>query len=194
MYRKNKVLPSTIIKLFAVALIALTSVYASAVQEYPGDMEDQGEESYFFSIGEGYTATSASDGIDAAVRASSTPTILRICEKSARPVKLVAPKDVVLHVFESLPFDRLKVLAVDAFGKPLPPVPIAVSADDRHCLIRTSAINAQAGNWVVPIRPGRFHFRVSTICKNTTQTSVEIQAEVLDEMKIGLPSSTEGTR
>lgn len=130
-------------------------------------------------IGEGYTATGDSKGIDAGFRAFTTPDILGICEKSAKPARLVAPRvPPVLHVYESFPFDRLKVIAVDASGKSLPPVPIEISIDNASLFVMTSDVRASAGNWVVPIHPGDFHFRVYTACPNTTMLSVEIPAVI----------------
>jgi hypothetical protein len=109
----------------------------------------------------------------------SASTLPGICEKSARPAKLVALIDpVVLHVGTGFTLSGLSVLAMDASGKPLPPVPIMVEVDDTCCLITTPDVLARAGNWVIPTRAGRFHFRVRTVCENTPQASVEIQAEV----------------
>jgi hypothetical protein len=101
-YRKNKVMSGRVIKLLVVALIAMIPAYASAAQGDPGDTVGQGEEPYFAGIGEGYTATSESGGIEVAGagRIVSAPEAVEFCRKAPRPAHLVALKDtVVLHVY-----------------------------------------------------------------------------------------------
>lgn len=77
-------------------------------------------------------------------------------------------------------YDRLVVLAVDASGASLPPVPIAVEVEELTppLLSLDSDMASEPAGKVLPIRPGRFRFRFRTLCEDH-EAAVIVPAEVV---------------
>lgn len=141
------------------------------------------DEPYFGTIGEGFTAPNASEGINATFRMFTSQD--DICRNVRPAAKLVAYNvPVILRVGEWFPLYNLAVVAVDTLDRPLPPVPITINVEHKDPPVLNLRSDMIAYGEILPIRPGRFRFGVSALCG---RAFVEIEAEVVAGAK---PSRT----
>jgi len=123
---------------------------------------------WFETVAEGWTARDERSSVDLAFRMFSVPDMAGHCAKAPSPARLVAKGTVTLLVGEWFQFSSLRIVAVDAAGRPLAPVPIMLDLEKVEP--RLFALTNQALNdgGVTPTRTGRFRFRARTICRGTS--------------------------
>ena len=133
-------------------------------------VQAQHEEPYFATIGEGYTAAQASEGISIGWRAFSTPDVPTVCgspsaESTARLIASQQRIEVV--VGEPFSFGDVNVMAVEAAGVPLGPVPITLEIEETPPQIVDLERYKVTGRDVRALRPGTFRIRVRPFCGGT---------------------------
>lgn len=130
----------------------------------------------FVTIAEAYTSASPSQGIEVGSRIFSAPDLEEICSGVARPAKLVIQNGqnelLVLRVGDWFALDRLVIVAVDADGRALPPLPITLEAEEPEppALDLRSDMIAEAR--VLPVRAGSFRLRARTLCSNPAVAAI----------------------
>ena len=139
------------------------------------------ESSAFGTIAEALTSETQQQGIKVGYRMFSLPTFEETCAKSKQPAKLIARKaPVTLYVGEWFSLDRLVILAMDASGQQLDPVPISLEVEGKGPPLLNLQSDMIAEARVLPIRAGRFRFRARAICH-------DISAEVLIQAIVRKP-------
>jgi len=136
------------------------------------------EPSSFVTIAEAFTSETQQHGIEVGYRIFSAPDMGEICAKAERPARLVAQKvPITLRVREWFLLDRLIILAEDAEGQQLPPVPITLEVEDKEPPLLNLRSDMIAEARVLPVRAGSFRFRARTICSDPA-VEVLIEATV----------------
>ena len=139
-------------------------------------------EPVFVALAEGFTSKGKNVGIEAEQRMFSAPSFPAVCAGLPTPASLllVVPKPLHLVRGQWFSYKRLVVLAVDGFGKGLPPVPIVVEVEDATPAVLNlrSDMTADPDGKVLPIRKGRFRFRFMTICEGQEAATI-VKAEVV---------------
>ncbi len=140
-------------------------------------------EPVFVALAEGFTSKGREVGIQAAQRMFSVPSFPAVCVGLQAPARLVvvAPKPLRLVRGQRFTYDRLVVLAVDASGKVLQPVPIAIEVEEvtPAVLNLRSDMTADPDGRVLPIRKGGFRFRFRTLCEGQLAVAI-VKAEVVE--------------
>ncbi len=138
------------------------------------------EEPIFVHIAEGYTSSTRNEGIFARQRMFSAPDFDRICEPLEPPARLITATPVPLRLMPGqwFAYDTLVVLAIGSDGDVLPPVPITLEVEEHEPELLNLRSDMTTEGKLMPIRAGRFRFRLSTICAGHGAT-VTIDAEVV---------------
>jgi len=140
-------------------------------------------EPVFVALAEGFTSKGKEVGIEVGQRMFSIPTFPAVCAGLQAPARLVvvAPKPLQLVRGQWFSYKRLVVLALDAAGRILPPVPIAVEVEEvtPPLLNLRSDMTADPNGKVLPIRKGSFQFRFTAICEGHSAFAVA-RAEVVE--------------
>jgi len=136
------------------------------------------ESSVFGTIAEAFTSETQHRGIEVAYRMFSAPDLGRICAKSERPSKLVPQKvPITLRVGEWFPLGRVVIVAADASGRQLQPVPIMLEVEEKEPPLLNLRSDMIAEARVLPVRAGSFRFRARTICSDPS-VAVLLEATV----------------
>jgi len=138
-------------------LIALTIVLSQAVPP-PG---------LWPTVAEAWTAPDEQSTIDAGYRMFTASD--DSCAKAPAPARLVAKGPVVvLHVGKWFDFSSLRIIAVDTAGHTLAPVPVQLEIEEIYPPLFSLRNDIIGYGGTTPTRPGRFKFRVRTICLGTS--------------------------
>jgi hypothetical protein len=139
-------------------------------------VQAQSERPSFAHIGEGFTAADASGRIEIGYRMFTSPDMPAVCAAAPSPARLIARKDSIkITVGTLFSFREVNVLAVDATGRPLPPVPITVEIEDvppGSVAVVNGETYKQTGRTdalgqcceVLALRPGTLRARIRTAC------------------------------
>ena len=139
-------------------------------------------EPIFARLAEGFTSKDRHVGIEAAQRLFSVPTFPGVCAALQAPrLVIVAPQPLRLVRGQWFSYNQLVILAVDAAGRALPPVPIAIEVEDIKppVLNLRSDMTADPNGKVLAVRKGRFHFRFRALCEGQFAAAV-VAAEVVE--------------
>ena len=124
----------------------------------------------FVHLAEGFTSPDTDTGIRAAQRNFSVPDMPEICLPLRTPNRLVVVNTEPLQLVRGqwFGYERIVVLAVDASGAVLAPVPVSLEVEDVDppVLNLRSDMTADPEGRVLPIRSGSFHIRFTTLCNN----------------------------
>jgi hypothetical protein len=121
----------------------------------------------FVTIAEGITSPDEKHGIRAAYRMWSAPQMGAVCAKTSAPSTLAPGRpEVRLKAGQPFALTRLVVVARDRAGQVLQHVPIMVEAADQQPPLLDLRTEAVAGGSITASKPGRFRFRVRTLCGN----------------------------
>ena len=90
------------------------------------------------------------------------------CAKAPSPARLIAKGTVTLLAGEWFQFSSLRIVAVDAAGQPLAPVPIMLDLEKVDPRLFAMTNEALSDGGITPTRTGRFRFRARTICPGTS--------------------------
>ena len=136
-------------------------------------------EPVFVHLAEGFTSKSQRVGIEAAQRMFSAPMFPEICTGLQAPTRLIVvrPEPLLLVNGQWFPYRRLVVLAVDAAGTVLPPVPIGIEVEETPALLLGSAMTADGK--LFPVHTGDFRFRLATRCEDPSIIAV-IKAKIVE--------------
>lgn len=137
----------------------------------------------FLRLAEGYTSRDERTGIVAAQRMFSVPDFPEVCASALLLDRLVTVGREPVRLVRGRWFSyaELIVVAVDAAGNILPPVPIAIDVEDAtpDVLDLRSDMTADPDGKVLPINTGSFRFRIRAICEGHS-ASVVVEAEVAE--------------
>jgi len=124
----------------------------------------------FQTVGEGFTSETAGAGIRVQYRMFSVPAMPQICATSPRPARLVARGTLApLRIGRLFSLDRLVIVAEDARGRPLAPVPITLEVEGMEPpIFDLRADGSLADSKLLPVAAGRFRFRARTVCSHST--------------------------
>src|SRR5439155_14286962 len=81
-------------------------------------------------VAEAWTAPNEQSTIDSGYRMFTAPDMGNICARAPSPARLVAKGRVTLRVGEWFNFSSLRIIAVDATGRTLPPVPVHLEVEE----------------------------------------------------------------
>ena len=133
-----------------------------------GDGRPWSKESDFGWLGEGYTAGDFSEGIVARWRMFSAPDWPARCAAAERPARLIAREDhIVVRVGETFSLRDLSVIAVDADGRPLKPIPITVDMEGKEPELVDTWDFRGAGDGLLALRPGTFRLWIRPVCTDS---------------------------
>jgi len=133
----------------------------------------------FDTIAEGFSSGPQEQGIRAGHRMFSRPALLERCAQTATPARLESDRPVVkLHVGKWFVLDGLSVIAKDAGGNRLPPVPLMIEVDEGARGVLNLELDMVQSDRVLPIKRGSFRFMVRTICPGP-EVETYIQATVV---------------
>lgn len=125
-------------------------------------------ETYWATIGEGYTSAEMSSGIKAWPRAFSAPDFEKICSLGDKVSQLIArDQEIQVNVGDAFSYEQLKVVALDARGNILEPIPISIGMDDPDEIAPKRSDQDQ----ILFMRPGHLQIRVYVICGGSVPDS-----------------------
>jgi len=119
-------------------------------------------------VAEAWTAANERATIDAGYRLFSAPDMAEMCARAPSPARLVEKDRVTLYVGEWFGFSSLRIVAVDAAGRPLPPVPVMLEVEEVDPPLFRLSNDMIGYGGVTPARTGRFRFHARTICPETS--------------------------
>jgi hypothetical protein len=133
----------------------------------------------FVSIGEGYTAPNWSARMRLEWRMFSAPD--PTCEGVPMRIHLVTAKqNIKLRVGAAFSLDKLAVLAVDKSGEPVKPVPVMLEYEEvSPPILNLDGFKVRSGP-IVPLRAGKFRFKVSVFRPIRRQKTDSREAAVID--------------
>jgi hypothetical protein len=130
----------------------------------------------FVRLAEGYTSIGREAAIDMMPRRFSAPTFADICARLEGPVRIVVVTPTPLRLVTGQPFaySQLVIVAVDASGGVLPPVPVAMEVEETSptFLDLHSQLTGDPNSGILPVREGDFHFRIRTLCGGHSAVAV----------------------
>jgi len=130
------------------------------------------EESYAIAA-EGLTSAGEQRGIKAAYRMWALPDFDAVCAAAPKPSTLDARQPAVaLKVGERFPLTRLVIIARDAAGRALAPVPIAIEVEAVDPPLLNLRSDARAEGKLQVLRRGSFRFRVRTTCEGVSVSTL----------------------
>jgi len=121
----------------------------------------------FVTVGEGYTAARASQGIRVEWHAFTGSDFAVLCGAPAvkATTRLLARQQTMkVAVDEFFSFSGLKVIAVDATGLSIGPVPITLAVEESAPPWADLKAYKLTGKNVRALRPGTFRVRIRTLC------------------------------
>lgn len=119
-------------------------------------------------VAEAWTAPNKQSTIDSEFRMFTAPAMRDICARAPSPARLVATGRVMLRVGEWFDFSSLRIIAVDAAGHTLAPVPVTLEVEEVYPPLFSLSNDIIGYGGVTPTRAGRFKFRARTICLGTS--------------------------
>jgi hypothetical protein len=134
----------------------------------------------FATAAEGYTSEAEWLPMKVGFRRFSAPDFERLCDSSARPSRLAARYATMsIPLGEWFELSRLRVLAVDGQGRPLPPAPVALEVEQTDPSLFDLRSEMISDGRILPVREGQTKIRVRSLC-------VDLSAEVALEVSSAL--------
>ena len=150
-----------------IAVSLLLGGLGAPIQRVPAGPQGPGIRVGFVHVAEGFTSSTPHDGIDAAYRMFSLPDMQSVCNKAqAASVTRLVPvtTSTQLRVHEAFSLGSLKVIALASSGSVVPHVPIHVEIEETWPPVLDLQSDHIVDAYLTPLRPGRFRFRIRTIC------------------------------
>jgi hypothetical protein len=123
----------------------------------------------FVQVAEARSPRTSKQAVNVAYRIFSAPTFPKICAEAGTPVKLVFQTNPLKLTLGSwFPLDTLAVVAVDESGRALMDVPLAIEVEEKSPSLLDLRPEMISKAKLLPIRTGRFRFRVRTFCPGST--------------------------
>lgn len=134
----------------------------------------------FASAAEGYTSAAEWVPMKVGFRMFSAPDFERLCDSSPRPSRLTSRHATMrIPLGEWFDLSRLRVVAVDRGGRPLPPAPVAIEVEQTHPSLFDLRSETISQGRLMPVQTGRTRIRVRSLCD-------DLSAEVILEVASAL--------
>ncbi|HXJ39547.1 MAG TPA: hypothetical protein VNH18_09720 [Bryobacteraceae bacterium] len=123
----------------------------------------------FVQVAEARSPRTAKQRITLAYRIFSAPALPKTCAEAGMPARLVfKTNSLKLTVGRWFSLNALAVVAVDEAGRPRAGVPLAIEVEAKNPPLLDLRAEMISKADLLPIRAGRFRFRVRTFCPGST--------------------------